>query len=191
MSERSFVPVESDGGVFMRQLTAFLPVSAALFAFWVLLSGKFDAAHLGAGGVSALLVGFAAARLWALPPVIGAGRHPFGDVRWLRAMWYGPWLLGGIVHSSSQVAYLVLHPRMPIDPRLIRLRPRLPHTLARLTLANSITLTPGTVTLDVTGDEFLVHALTPASARNLEQGIVQRRVAGLFGPAAPAPEGRR
>jgi multicomponent Na+:H+ antiporter subunit E len=66
----------------------------------------------------------------------------------------------------------------------------LPHTLARLTLATSITLTPGTVTLDVDGDEFLVHALTLASANGLApaagEAAMPQRVAALY---APSPSG--
>lgn len=177
----------------MQQFTSALPVSAALFAFWILLSGKLDAAHLSAGAAAALLIGFAAGRLWSLPPVIGAAaRNPFQGLRWARVMLYGPWLAWEIIVSGLQVAYVVLHPRMPIMPRLLRIRPQLPHTLARLTLANSITLTPGTVTLEVEDDEFVVHALTPASARGIERGGIQRRVARLFMTAdRPVIEGDR
>jgi multicomponent Na+:H+ antiporter subunit E len=107
-------------------------------------------------------------------------------------MLYVPWLVWEIVASGLQVAYVVLHPRMPIAPGLVRIRVNLPHTLANLTLANSITLTPGTVTLDVDGDEFLVHALTPASARGIELGEIQSRVATLFSTADARPaEGER
>jgi multicomponent Na+:H+ antiporter subunit E len=168
----------------MRQFTSAVPVSAVLFAFWIVLSGKLDAAHLSAGAAAALLIGVATVRLWSLPPAIGpAARHPFQGLRWARVMGYVSWLLWEIVVSGAQVAYVVLHPRMPIAPRLVRLRPRLPHTLARLTLTNAITLTPGTVTLDVEGDEFLVHALTPASARSIELGESEGRVAALFSTA--------
>jgi multicomponent Na+:H+ antiporter subunit E len=77
-----------------------------------------------------------------------------------------------------------LHPHMPISPRLVRFRIALPHTLARLTLASSITLTPGTVTLDVRDDEFVVHALTALSAQGLDPqaggGAMQQRVAALY-----------
>jgi multicomponent Na+:H+ antiporter subunit E len=168
----------------MQQFIFAQPVSAVLFAFWILLSGKLDAAHLSAGAVAALLIGLAGGRLWSLPPAIGAAaRHPFQGLRWARVMRYVPWLLWEIAVSGVQVAYVVLHPRMPIAPTLLRVRCQLPHTLARLTLANSITLTPGTVTLDVDGDEFLVHALTPASARGIEVGKIQSRVATLFSTA--------
>ena len=95
-----------------------------------------------------------------------------------------PWLIWQIAVASAHIAYVVLHPRMPIRPRMIRVQAKLPHALARLTLANSITLTPGTVTIDVQGDDFLVHALTEVSVQGLlpEQGdgIMQQRVANLY-----------
>jgi multicomponent Na+:H+ antiporter subunit E len=72
---------------------------------------------------------------------------------------------------------------MPISPRLVRFRIQLPHTLAKLTLATSITLTPGTVTIDVQDDEFLVHALTAQSASSVEDAAgesMQQRVATLY-----------
>jgi multicomponent Na+:H+ antiporter subunit E len=105
-------------------------------------------------------------------------------VRWGRVLKYGAWLAWEVVVSAVQVASVVLHPKMPIAPRLLRFQASLPHTLARLTLANSITLTPGTVTLEVDADEFVVHALTPASAAGLDAGRMQARVAGLFEPEA-------
>jgi multicomponent Na+:H+ antiporter subunit E len=176
----------------MQQFTSALPVSAVLFAFWILLSGKLDAAHVIAGATAALFIGIATGRLWSLPPAIGpAAGHPFQGLRWARVMVYVPWLMWEIVVSGVQVAYVVLHPRMPIAPRLVRVRPRLPHTLASLTLTNSITLTPGTVTLDVEGDEFLVHALTPVSARGIELGTTEGRVAALFTADARQVEGER
>ena len=168
------------------------PTVAVLFALWVLLSGKLDAAHLGAGAVAALTIGVAARRLWQLPPVLGAeNRHPLGDIRWTRASAFTLWLAWEVVVSSLQVAYVVLHPRLPISPKMVRLRPNLPHTVARLTLANTITLTPGTLTLEVEGDEFIVHALTSGSEQGVMLDEMERRVTGLFdaAPAGPAPRG--
>jgi multicomponent Na+:H+ antiporter subunit E len=108
-------------------------------------------------------------------------------VPWLRLLLYVPWLIWQIVLSSLLVAVVVVHPKMPIQPRLIRFRTHLPHDLARMTLATSITMTPGTITLDVQGDEFLVHALTEKSAQSLmpiqEEGSMQSQVLSLYNPA--------
>jgi multicomponent Na+:H+ antiporter subunit E len=164
-------------------------VALVLFANWVILSGKFDAAHLGAGAVTAGVVAAATWRLWTLPPALGrSAMAPLADIRWDRAAVYVVWLGWEVTLSAVQVAYVVLHPRMPIEPRLVRFASHLPHTLARLTLANSITLTPGTVTLEVNGDEFLVHALTPGTARSIELGGIRHRVADIFPPAQPLPQ---
>jgi multicomponent Na+:H+ antiporter subunit E len=159
--------------------------AAILFAFWIVLSGRLDALHLGMGVLSAGFVAWATQPLLALPPVLGgAGPAPVVS---LRFPLYLAWLAGQIVVASLQVAYVVLHPRLPVRPRVVRLATPLPHNLARLTLANSITLTPGTVTLDVEGDEYVVHALTAASARSVSaEGEMPRRVRALFGVGGPA-----
>jgi multicomponent Na+:H+ antiporter subunit E len=159
----------------------------ALFALWIVLSGKLDALHLGIGAASAALVAAATRPLFALPPAIGPGvSGPLPLALAGRFALFQLWLLGQIVVGSCQVAWAVLHPRLPIAPRLLRLRASLPHPLARLVLANSITLTPGTATLDVEGDSFLVHALTEASARSLgspdAEGDMVRRVRAVFEP---------
>ena len=143
--------------------------AGVLLVFWVVLSGKFDALHLGMGLIAVGAALAASRPLLALAPAIGPGvSAPLRPVTVGRFLLYVPWLFGQIVLSSIHVALVVLHPRLPIAPRVLRVRAPLPHPLARLTLAQSITLTPGTVTIDVSGDEFLVHALTPASARGLE-----------------------
>lgn len=157
-------------------------MALALFVLWLVLSGKFDAFHVSAGAVSALCVALGTRRLLLLPPDIGPpGTHP-ANVLPLRFLTYVAWLSWEIVVSSLHVAYVVLHPKMPIQPRLLRFHTSFPHVLAQLTLATSITLTPGTVTLDVDDDEFLVHALTDTSAHGLEPngGAMHRRVAALF-----------
>lgn len=176
----------------MSHLRQVLPLALALFVVWLILSGKFDAFHVSIGAVSALCVALGTRRLLFLPPDIGPpGTHP-ANVLPLRFLGYVPWLMWQIIMSSLHVAYVVLHPRMPIQPRLLRFDTSFPHVLAQLTLATSITLTPGTVTLDVDDDEFLVHALTDTSARGLEPrgGAMHRRVAALFQPS-PTGQGTR
>lgn len=172
-----------------------LPLAIVLFGLWVVLSGKFDALHLLLGAGSAVGVSLGTRRLLLLPPAIGPEAvYPFAAIPWLRLLAYLPWLLWQIVLSSLQVAYAVLHPRMPIQPGFIRFRTALPHPLAQLTLATSITLTPGTITIDVQDDEFVVHALTAAAAQSLDppagNGAMQRRVAAIYAtPEQPQSTG--
>ena len=167
---------------FGLRLLATLPFVLVLFGLWLVLSPKRDLFHLTLGGLAACVIALLSARLVAQPPPIA---EPNGltllRVPWHRVAIYLPWLGVQIVIASLHVAYVVLHPRLPVSPRVLTLRARYPHTLARLTLANSITLTPGTVTLDVDGDEFLVHALTEAGGRELEHGTMPDRVSTLYG----------
>ena len=161
------------------------PLTIVLFTLWVILSEKFDPFHLGIGVMSAVCIATGTQRLLLLAPEIGPQSvYPFQAIPWLRLVLYIPWLCWQIVLSSIAVAAVVLHPKMPIDPTLVRFQMSLPHPLAQLTLATSITLTPGTVTLDVENDMFLVHALTTASARDLvpESGLgaMPQRVAALY-----------
>ena len=152
-----------------------------LFALWVLLSAKLDPLHLGMGAACAAAVAVTTRPLLALPPALRTGAADPVTLRLVvRFLLYLPWLLWQIVVASLQVARLVLHPRLPIEPRLVRIQTRNTLPLARLTLANSITLTPGTVTVDVAGDELVVHALTEANARALVDGGMETRVARVF-----------
>lgn len=177
----------------MSHLRQVLPLALALFVLWLILSGKFDAFHVSMGAASALCVALGTRRLLLLPPDIGPPGTQFARALPLRfLLGYAPWLVWQIVVSSLHVAYVVLHPRMPIQPRLLRFDTAFSHVLGQLTLATSITLTPGTVTLDVDNDEFLVHALTDTSAQGLEPhgGAMHRRVAALFQPS-PSGQGIR
>lgn len=157
-----------------------------LFAFWVVLSGKFDAFHLGAGLLSSIAIALGSCYLYALdPPLAAPGRYPFAVFPWLRMLAYLPWLTGQIFLSSLQVARLVLSPKLDIRPKLFRFVYPLPNGMARATLANSITLTPGTVTIDLRRDEYVIHALTYEAAASLEgdePSNMKARVARVFEP---------
>jgi multicomponent Na+:H+ antiporter subunit E len=84
------------------------------------------------------------------------------------------------VISSLQVAYAVLRPKMPIDPALVRFKTKLPNLESRVILGNSITLTPGTITIQIDGDEFLVHALMDVSQSGILDGSLPTQVAKLY-----------
>ena len=102
---------------------------------------------------------------------------------------YFIWLVYEIVQANLQVAYLVLHPKLPIDPGLLRFRTRLQSKVGHILLANSITLTPGTITVDLTDGTYLVHALAPGAAGSLLEAEMQSRLEAIFGePEEPQPE---
>ncbi|MDA1094189.1 MAG: Na+/H+ antiporter subunit E [Acidobacteria bacterium] len=183
-SQRSSPPPVQAAGLRLRFVSA-LPSGLALFGLWLVLSPHRDLFHLSLGAATAVVVALLAARLVAQPPALGTagpGHAMLRHMPWHRFGRYLPWLAWRVVVASCEVAYTVLHPRLPISPRMVRITTRYAHTLARLTLANSITLTPGTVTVDVEDDVFLVHALTEKGARDLETdgGTMAKRVSALF-----------
>lgn len=149
----------------------FVGTTLTLFGIWLLLSGLYDPLHMAEGLLCAVLVA------WLQTRSVRSSGSPF---LWRRFLRYLPWLLTRIVMSSFHVAYLALHPRAPISPRLIRYRTQLCDRAAIVLLANSITLTPGTITADVASQELVVHAIDDASAGDLLNGEMERRVARVF-----------
>lgn len=99
----------------------------------------------------------------------------------LRPILYIPWLLWEIVKSNLAIARVILSPSMPIQPKLIRVTATQKTELGKVIHANSITLTPGTTTLDVRDDTLLVHALTDSSAQGALSGVIDRKVSALEG----------
>jgi multicomponent Na+:H+ antiporter subunit E len=159
-----------------------------LLGVWLLLSGHYDVTHITMGVFSAFLVVMLHIRLrkyYVFQEEVKEtadrlkGAHPV-RIRFLRVLFYVPWLIWQIVIASLQVAYVVLSPRMPIDPALVKFKTNLPNTSARVILGNSITLTPGTITIQIEGDEFLVHAIMDASSTGILDGSLPGEVAKLY-----------
>jgi multicomponent Na+:H+ antiporter subunit E len=157
-----------------------------LAVFWLLLSGFFTPFLVGAGIGSAIAVALFARRM----DVMDREGMPLHVV--LRALAYFPWLLKEIAKSGWDVTRIILHPALPISPTLVRFKPSQRTALGLVTHANSITLTPGTLSVDVDADEFLVHALTASGAAGVVASEMDRRVAGLESAAdeTVAPGGR-
>lgn len=151
----------------MRLVSTFL----VLFAFWLLLSGFFTAFLMVAGAVSALGVVLFGRRM----DIADREGHPVHLApRALLVYW--PWLIKEIVKSAWQVSTIILHPSLPISPVLVRIPISQKTDVGRTVFANSITLTPGTISVEVGRDEILVHALTRSGARELAAGEMDRRV---------------
>lgn len=154
----------------MRLVSTFL----VLFAFWLLLSGLFTAFLMVAGAVTALAVVLFSRRM----DIVDHEGHPVHLApRALLVYW--PWLIKEITKSAWQVSTIILQPSLPISPTLIRVPTTQKTDVGRTVYANSITLTPGTISVEVGRDEFLVHALTRSSARELATGEMDRRVTEL------------
>lgn len=148
-----------------------------MFAIWILLSGKFDGFHLSLGLISCGIVAYLSSDL-----LFSAHSEKSRVAQWLRFIRYIPWLLIQVFKASFHITCLVFHPRMMdlIDPRIVKFRSKLKRDLALVTFANSITLTPGTVTIYVSIDgDFKVHAIDPASGDPLP-GEMEARIAKAF-----------
>jgi len=149
-----------------------------LFVVWLLLSGKFDLFHISLGIISCALVSFFSSDL--LFPSLKLKGLP---ILWLRFIKYIPWLLYQIFLANIHVLYLTFHPRMMelIDPRIIKFKSRLKSDMSLVTFANSITLTPGTITVNVSIDgDFKVHAIDRASGDPLP-GEMEKQIGKTFG----------
>jgi multicomponent Na+:H+ antiporter subunit E len=141
-----------------------------LFGFWLLLSASFDVAHVVAGAFIAAVV------MW-LNPVAGASAN---KLSWVAVLSYLPWLIGRILKSGFHVSRLILTPSLPIAPRLIRHQTNLKSDGELVILGNSITLTPGTITVEVAPGELVVHSIDEASCVDLTDGVLDARVARMF-----------
>jgi multicomponent Na+:H+ antiporter subunit E len=149
----------------MRILGTFL-----LFAFWLLLSASFDVAHVAAGAF------FAGVVMW-LNPARAVGDR---KVSWLAALAYLPWLTGRILKSGFHVSRLILSPALPISPTFIRHQTKFKSDEELVVLGNSITLTPGTITVEIAPGELVVHAIDEASSEELLSGVFDNRVGRMF-----------
>jgi multicomponent Na+:H+ antiporter subunit E len=145
-------------------------LAIVLFLFWLALSGHYSHFLVAAGAGSAVLCVLVAARL----RIADAEGHPVQLVR--GALTYFPWLLWEIAKSGWAVTKLILHPGLPISPTMTKVVASQRTTVGIATYANSITLTPGTITTGVKGNVLTVHALQRDGAADLEEGGMDARV---------------
>lgn len=148
----------------------FISLSIALFLFWIVLSGFFTPFLLGAGVLSALAVAWFANRM----DVVDHEGHPIhlGP----GALTYWPWLFKEIAKSAWAVSKIILDPRLPVTPTIVKFAPGQRTVVGLVTHANSITLTPGTISIEVEPGEFVVHGLTREGAEGCIDSEMNRRV---------------
>jgi multicomponent Na+:H+ antiporter subunit E len=143
------------------------------FGLWLVLSGHPTSLHLAQGIIASALVAYFNRDIEAVSSAMRCAPRFFA---------YLPWLMREILIANVQVVRIVIDPRLPTDPVLLRVPTRLSSELAVTTFANSITLTPGTITVDVGEGAILVHSLT---AQSLDAfSAMERRVAEVFGDDA-------
>lgn len=168
-------PTGEAGPARTRVLTACI----AVFLFWLVISASLEPLELALGLVLSTVLGYWSARfLWG-------GQMPGLSARQYLAL--ARFLAGfslEVLRAAAHVARIVLDPRLPIHPRLIVCRTGLVSPLARFAFAQAITLTPGTLTVDMDGGAFLVHCLDEASSTKLVDGELERQIAAVFEPGA-------
>jgi len=144
-----------------------------LFGLWLMLSGYFVGLLLGLGVASVAVIVWVAHRM----DVIDHEGHPIHLT--VRAFLYWPWLIREIVMANIHVARVILSREMPINPSVFKTRSTQKTELGQVVYANSITLTPGTVSIEVDKDIITVHALTRETADDLRSGEMDRRVTSM------------
>jgi multicomponent Na+:H+ antiporter subunit E len=154
------------------RLSSVLLLLLILAATWLLWSGLYKPLVVGLGVFSCVLSVYLAHRM-------GFFRHQaiLGLLPRLPGYWL--WLLREIIISSLEVAKLILKPSLPISPMVVVLEAETKTDVGHVILGNSITLSPGTVTLDLHEGKILIHCLTSESATELLKGEANRRAAAL------------
>lgn len=152
-----------------------ISLSVVLAIVWLLLSGHFEPLILVLGLASCVVVVAITRRM----DLVDHEGHPIHLTR--RAVGYWLWLSWEVVKANIDVAKRVLAPKLNISPTMVRLTASQKTDLGLVIYANSITLTPGTVSVDVEPGEILVHALSRDAAEDLKGGEMDRRVSQVEG----------
>jgi multicomponent Na+:H+ antiporter subunit E len=147
-----------------------------MFSFWILLSGEFTFILITSGVVASLIVAYLSHDIF-----VGKADLKTETGRVFRFIKYVPWLLWEIILANFEIAYLVLSPKPLVDPQLVRFKPDVKTDLGIVTLAHSITLTPGTVTVEANEKEFVIHAIWHKSAEGIIGGEMQQKVKKIEG----------
>ena len=148
-----------------------------LFIAWIIWSGVFDAWHLSLGIISCILVTHMSHDL-----LFGREKLSSRNITIaIRFTKYLPWLFYQIILSNIHIARLALHPQMHkrIDPHIIRFKTTLRKDMSLVTFANSITLTPGTITIRISEGYFFVHSIDMFVAESLP-GDMEKKIRHIF-----------
>ncbi|MGC8788899.1 Na+/H+ antiporter subunit E [Caldisericum sp.] len=126
-----------------------------LFLTWILLTESFATSELIFGFLIAFVISIGTADLFT-----EHGLAHLNPKKLFYLIIYIPYYLYQVVKANVQVAMIVLNPSLPIKPGIVKVKTKLKTDVGKLALANSITLTPGTITMDVVGDELFIHWIT-------------------------------
>lgn len=154
----------------------YLIFACILFLFWILLSGHFSALLLTLGLASIILV------IWLVYRMDHNDKAPARVLISVGMLSYLGWLFWQVILDNINVARRIWSPSLPIKPAYRKINVSLKDPLIKTIYANSITLTPGTVTTEVGEDYFIVHALNAESLDALESGDMEKRLKRLEQP---------
>ena len=142
------------------------------FGFWILITFNFSQPYLITGAVASLLT------------TIFFGKHFlskwtkfFNPIRYIWLIIYIPIFLWECIKANFDVAYRVIHPGLPINPGIVKVKTKLKTDIAKVFLANSITMTPGTLTVDIIDDTLYIHWINVTSKNPAEY---THKIAGRF-----------
>ena len=153
-----------------------------LFAFWMVMSGRTETKFIVYGVLTAAVVSWITYPLLLVPNKDNSKRYFVFGVFVPKFIGYFFWLMWQLVLANVDVLLATTSQEMAIDPKIVRFYFRADNPMATVVLANSITLTPGTVTVNVTDDGlYEIHALTPGAASGVLDGSMQKKVAELYG----------
>lgn len=163
-----------------KESLATIPLALVLFILWIVFTGKLNWHHLVLGAVTCLL-------LSAFSSYLLRGRlDPHLDARFtVRFPLFSAILFWEIIKANWDVMKRILAPSFPISPQIVDFETYLESDIARTVLANSITLTPGTVTVDIQGSRFFIHCLHDDFTDDPGSGKLQRMTAWLFSEGPP------
>jgi len=151
----------------------------SLIAFWIAMSGFLDAIHLAMGFVSVAGVMMLNYQL-KKQRFFEDDMDNLNELRFGKSFYYFFWLIYQILVSGFHVLFVIMRPSMPIEPTMVTFKVDLPSSHAKVILGNSITLTPGTLTVDIDDDTFTVHALDSNSYAGIVDDSMPRMVLSLF-----------
>ncbi|HIF51459.1 MAG TPA: cation transporter [Thiotrichaceae bacterium] len=143
----------------------------SLAILWLLLSGHYTPLLLSLGLLSIILVTLIALRMNLI-----AFEQPETFIQFIKYIPYGFWLLIEILKSNIDVCKRILNPNLPISPRWITIKSSQFSEFGKIIYANSITLTPGTISMDVDENRIEVHALSEVGVEGLATGDMDKRI---------------
>lgn len=166
------------GSTLVHKLAMFV----VLFGFWMVLSGRTETKFIVYGLITAIVTTWVTYPLLLVPNKDGSKRYFVFGVSIPKFIMYFFWLMWQLVLANIDVLLATTAQELEIDPKVVRFYFRADNPMASVVLANSITLTPGTVTINVTDDGlYEIHALTKGAAAGVLDGSMQKKVAALYG----------